>query len=712
MSVELTEKLLQRAGGWQAWKEAKFLHGAGRVTDAAYQPPVLRGKVREGTRQYLAGLRIPTEREMENLCPCRDSRERGLICAHSLAVGLATLRDPIAAPPEPVPPQNQSSASSARQNDTSEQPSIGLELEGSFRSLEAQPRFKYANPGFRNPEAEERFEEHLRRSGFQKGRGGMWRLDTEDKVAEFLGSGLPSLQETAEVNYGPRLTEISRKLVRIEPQFALSQEGGGWLSVQVHFHAGTAALLSTEDVRRLLGGGRKWVELKDGRRALLNAGQFNDIQETFQDGDPLQEGGRYRFRDMHRGYLEHAISGWTGKDPVAHSSKADLGSMDKILRDYQKTGARWLLALAEKKWGGLLADDMGLGKTIQALAVMEVVGGLNLIICPSSLVWNWQREIERFLPGQAVRMIEGSGRLDLLRNIPEAGILISSYALLRRDIEAYRGIRFRTVFLDEAQHIKNPDSQNARSATALEADARFILTGTPVENSVRDLWSLFDFALPGYLGGKKDFEERYEKPLSVEGGNPAIAKRLARRIRPFVLRRLKRDVLTELPEKLEQVTYCQLTESQNNAYESLRRGALEKLDALRQNGATGATKMAVFTAILRLRQACCDLRLFGGKGSAEQTSSKLRLLMELLREAQDGGHRVLVFSQFTSMLELIAEQMNEEGFRYCRLEGGTKDRQGEVDRFQSDAGVLAFLISIKGRRHRLESYGSRHRGAF
>jgi SNF2 family DNA or RNA helicase len=246
------------------------------------------------------------------------------------------------------------------------------------------------------------------------------------------------------------------------------------------------------------------------------------------------------------------------------------------------------------------------------------------------------------------------------------------------------------VTLDEAQHIKNPDSQNAKAACALDARARFILTGTPLENSLRDVWSLFDFLLPGYLGSRKDFQERYEKPL-LEGERGPLWERLNRRVRPRLLRRKKSDVLPDLPQKIEQIVEVELTPAQKDVYTRLQIAARAEVDALRESG--GQARMKVLTALLRLRQACCDLRLLGAETSG--ASAKLDALLELVGEAVDGGHRVLVFSQFTSMLDLIAPALDEAGFAWCRLDGSTKNRAEVVERFQSDPAIPVFLISLK-----------------
>ncbi|MFL6528911.1 MAG: DEAD/DEAH box helicase, partial [Chthoniobacterales bacterium] len=301
---------------------------------------------------------------------------------------------------------------------------------------------------------------------------------------------------------------------------------------------------------------------------------------------------------------------------------------------------------------------------------------------------NWRNEAQRFAPDLRVRVLEGPDRHARFAEIASSNIVLTSYALLQRDAEKYRAIQFSTVVLDEAQHIKNPDTQNAQSAFALRAKHRFVLTGTPIENSVRDLWSIMNFALPGYLGSRADFRERYEQPLA-RGEAPDVQRRLARRMRPFLLRRKKTDVAKELPEKIEQQVICDLTAPQRAAYDGLLR---EIQSGLTSSGANdGAKRMQMLVGLLRLRQVCNDLRLVSDKAG----SAKLELLDELLEEAIDGGHRVLVFSQFVSMLALIRERLDADKIPFAYLDGSTKDRQGVVDRFQADANIPVFLMSLK-----------------
>ena len=674
-------------GGWDVLKRARTIHEAGRVVEASYEPPLLKGRLSEGGKEFMAGLRIRNPIDVENLCSCRDSRVRGIICAHSVAVGLQVLA-PVQR--DRAEPKGESPAG-PRLPATEEIPTVELTLEGSLRHLEAGISFRYRQPGVSNPSREGEAMARLMQVGFEDVKGKAV-LRGEEAVIRFFAAELPRLKQTWQVKEGERFQHVTRDFVRIEPQFAIREKDDGWLDFHVHYSAGAEAVFSAAEVSQLLQTAGH-VRLKDGRVAVADGGLALDLEEVLRDCNPQQERGGYRVAAQNRAYLEASVATWMGREGCPQPSVAGgLGTTLATamgLRPYQVEGAEWLLVRAKAGLGGLLADEMGLGKTVQALALIESLPGTALVVCPSSLVWNWKREAAHFLPDLSVLTLDGPNREKRFSEISRNRLVVTSYALLRRDIEKYREITFSAVILDEAQHIKNPGSQNAKAACALKAQSRFILTGTPIENSLRDLWSLFEFLLPGVLGSREDFKDRYETPL-LNGERGGVWQRLVRRTRPHFLRRLKRDILTELPDKIEQVLEVELSPEQKTVYTQLQQTARTRIDELRDQG--GAARMQMLTALLRLRQACCDLRLLG---SPKQGSSKLTALLELLGEAVDGGHRVLVFSQFTSMLDLIAEALDEEGLSYCRLDGSTKNRGDVVDRFQNDATIPVFLISLK-----------------
>ena len=689
--MELTEKLLVSLGGWPVLKQARAIHSIGHVSEASYAPPLLKGKISSDGKSLLAGLKLSNPVDIENLCSCRDSRQRGLICAHSIAIALEVM-SPNKSKSVSIPSSSIRTVSAERLQPSLEIPIVDMRIEGSLRHLEATIGFQYSSSGIQNPAAEAGALMELARLGFEDAEGKAV-LRGEDAVIRFYATALPSLKAKWKITEGDRFKHVTADLVRIEPHFAIREKSEGWLDFHVHFTAGNEAVLSVQDLQRLLRSGNPRLRLADGRIAVPDSHLADDLEEVLRDCNPDQERGVFRIRQSQRGYIESSIAAWKGASELSPSPRLlpnALGPLREKLRPYQIDGALWLLELAQSGHGGLLADDMGLGKTVQSLAMMESLPGPHLVVCPSSLVWNWKREAGFFVPDLRALALDGPDREARFEEIPNSSIVITSYALLRRDIEKYKAHHFSTVFLDEAQHIKNPDSQNAKAASALKSGARFILTGTPLENSIRDLWSLFDFLIPGYLGSRKDFQDRYEKPLA-EGSRGSVWPRLLRRVKPRMLRRNKKDILTELPDKIEQLVEVELTPDQKAIYTQLQIAARAEVDALKDSG--GAARMRVLTALLRLRQASCDLRLLGGKSSTP--SAKLDALLELVREASDGGHRTLVFSQFTGMLDLIAPALDEAGITWCRLDGSTRDRSTVVERFQSDSSIAVFLISLK-----------------
>jgi SNF2 family DNA or RNA helicase len=361
------------------------------------------------------------------------------------------------------------------------------------------------------------------------------------------------------------------------------------------------------------------------------------------------------------------------------------------LRDYQCVGVDWLSFMRDAKLGAVLADDMGLGKTLQSLCVMKAPA---LVVCPTSVVPGWVEQIERFRPGLSHSVYHGSRReLD-----SGADITLTTYALLRRDVEQLAAVQWATVVLDESQTIKNPDSQVARAAYRLKADFRLTLSGTPVENRLEELWSQLHFANRGLLAGRQDFRNRYEQPIAA--GDAEAAKQLRARIRPFVLRRMKEDVAAELPPRTEAVLYCQLDDTERVLYDAIRLSTQAQVVARLESG---GNVLEALEALLRLRQASCDAALVPGQAASfandedgePRASSKLRRLMSALDETVAGEHKALVFSQWTSLLDRVEPQLNKRGIEFCRLDGSTRDRGAVVEKFQSADGPPVMLISLK-----------------
>jgi superfamily II DNA or RNA helicase len=374
-------------------------------------------------------------------------------------------------------------------------------------------------------------------------------------------------------------------------------------------------------------------------------------------------------------------------------------NLNRTMRAYQKTGFKWLKALSTSGLGGILADDMGLGKTLQIIAWVQSEYSQaplpSLVVAPTSLVYNWREELAKFAPELSVLVLDGpkEARVELLQNLNRYAVVITSYPLLRRDIEMIRKAKFTGCILDEAQHIKNPTTFNARTVKQIQARYYFAVTGTPVENSLIELWSLFDFILPGYLYSYRKFQTRFEIPISRRNDSEALID-LEKHIRPFILRRLKKDVLTELPPKIETKMGCELTREQQKVYRVyLAKARLELDTELDQNGFE-KSKIKILALLTRLRQICCHPALFLSNFSGG--SGKLELLLELIRDSLASGHRMLIFSQFVMMLDLIAAKLHTEVIPFFRIDGQTppEKRLKLVNAFNAgDAAVC--LISLK-----------------
>lgn len=368
------------------------------------------------------------------------------------------------------------------------------------------------------------------------------------------------------------------------------------------------------------------------------------------------------------------------------------------LRPYQQTGLDWLQFLRTHQLGGVLADDMGLGKTVQTLAhvlVEKEKGRLNapaLIVCPKSLLPNWRAEAARFAPSLRVLCITGTQRKALLDSVSEHDLVITTYPLLARDIDVLMQQKFAMCVCDEAQQLKNHKTQMARAVRDLEVEQRLALTGTPMENHLGELWSLFDWLQPGYLGSEAEFRRRIRNPVEKDG-NRLAAERLSRRIRPFMLRRTKQEVVKELPAKTEILQSVEISGAQRDLYETVRATMDTKVRAVIAKKGLARSSIEILEALLKLRQVCCDPRLLGESGD-KVGSAKLDLLLDLLPELIEDGRRILLFSQFTSMLALIEAAVTARGIPYVKLTGQTRDRELPVTRFQQGE-VPLFLISLK-----------------
>jgi superfamily II DNA or RNA helicase len=373
-----------------------------------------------------------------------------------------------------------------------------------------------------------------------------------------------------------------------------------------------------------------------------------------------------------------------------------------ILRSYQKHGIDWLYFLRSYRFGGILADDMGLGKTIQTLIVLDreqILGKPSIVLCPKTLLFNWQQEAKKFTPGLRVLVLEGTRqeRTVMHQRLKEYDLIIVSYSTLRRDeaLLTSSAIHFNYAVLDEAQSIKNHATKNAQIAKKLNADFRLALTGTPLENSVAELWSIFDFLMPGFLGSYARFAQNFQRPIMDHGNTDALTQ-LKRKIEPFMLRRTKQEVLTELPPKIEQASQCQLSDAQNVLYQQiLGKVRREVFQAVKTKG-FAQSQIHILAGLTKLRQACNHPALLTkAEDWRRYESAKLEMCLELVTEVVASQRKVLIFSQFTQMLDIVSAALADRDVRHSYLSGKTKNRQHLVDTFNTDPAIPVFLISLK-----------------
>ncbi len=540
--------------------------------------------------------------------------------------------------------------------------------------------------------------------------------DTDELVAKgdaaikFWTDGIRSLPESWE-----RLVpaDLAAVLVRDTPVSARMRVSSGvdWLNLDMGFDSGGVAV-DEEELRACLEKGRRLVKLADGSYAPVRADQVGEVLARMAEivatagtkqRVPLSQAGRVQ--DLLRLVSDTQVATPT-KD--LFSKFDDIGQIEPVakprtvkaeLRPYQKEGFSWLVFLHQLNTGGILADDMGLGKTLQTISLLCWLKGKeiehpSLVVAPTSVVPNWEREIAKFAPSLKTLVWHGPDRHDSVKLIPMVDVVITSFALLRRDEELLQKHRFAYAILDEAQHIKNPLSATARSAKRITADRRLALTGTPIENRLSEFWSIFDFVSPNMLGSLKTFEEQYARP--IERGDVEIARKLGSTVRPFVKRRTKSEVEKDLPPKIEQEIIVPLAEEQARLYRQMMREIRDSLLSEVEEKGVNRAQIQILAALTRLRQIACDPRLLKLPGDWDHDESgKLSALRQIVSEAVDGGHRVLVFSQFVEMLKIIRDALDADGVKYEYLDGSTIDRQARVDRFNNDPKLSVFLISLK-----------------
>ena len=533
---------------------------------------------------------------------------------------------------------------------------------------------------------------------------GEWMLTDPESCLQALLE-LEEIQEqiTLEWPEGQKL-QISHR-ASFEQLSLRIQQDNDWFALSGELKLDEKLVL---DLRKLM----ELIEATPGRFVEIEAGQFIAITETLRKriqelnaySEPVKNGLRFHplaslaLQDFTDSAGEVQVDRHWKRLVKRLKARDDFqpqlpSTLQAELRDYQLKGFRWLAQLAHWGVGACLADDMGLGKTLQALAIIldRAKAGPTLVVAPASVTTNWIRETQRFAPTLNPLLFGGQKREELIEGLKPFDLLVCSYGLLPQEAELLSGLRWTTIVLDEAQAIKNAATQRSKTAMKLQGDFKLITTGTPIENHLGEFWNLFRFINPGLLGSRERFNEKYALPIEKYQDNEA-RKRLKKLIQPFILRRIKTEVLEELPPKTEITLSVELSAEEAAFYEALRQRALEKLDG--SAAAAGEKHLQILAEIMRLRRACCHPRLVLKESPLE--SAKLNLLGEIVDELLESRHKALVFSQFVDHLAIVREFVESKGITYQYLDGSTpiKERQRRVDAFQGGEGEL-FLISLK-----------------
>ncbi|MDR2123427.1 MAG: DEAD/DEAH box helicase [Desulfovibrio sp.] len=550
---------------------------------------------------------------------------------------------------------------------------------------------------------------------FQPRNARVWFLEPEEAVA-FLLDVYPKLVEKYRV-YGE--SALTRYKVRLsQPAISAevkSNEKEKWFSLDINISY-DGQNVPLEKIWKAWTQGKRYVQLKDGSYSSLPEAWLERVAHRLQalGLDPSRP-PREQYPQFGAPVLDSLLEElpdavtdefWDALRDKIHTFKEiapvpQPKGLNATLRTYQKQGLAYLNFLREYNFGGILADEMGLGKTVQTLSFIQHMvehgtAAPNLIVVPTSVLPNWEREAEKFVPTLRLLTIYGAKREGMFKKIKKSELVLTTYALLRRDLDELQQYEFNTVILDEAQNIKNPNTITARAVRRIKAGTRLCLSGTPIENNLFELWSLFEFLMPGFLGAQHAFRRSIVRP--IKDGDDAALSSLRLRVRPFILRRTKAEVAKDLPPKIESTYFCDLAEGQDALYAMLAGKLREQvLNTVDRNG-MAKSQMSILDALLKLRQICCHPRLLKMDMPdvyANPGSGKFDAFKDMVTGIAEEGHRVLVFSQFVQMLRIISSWLQISEMPFCYLDGSSKDRIGQVDRFNNERSIPVFLISLK-----------------
>ncbi len=532
-----------------------------------------------------------------------------------------------------------------------------------------------------------------------------WFLTGQEEGESFWTEVFPAWEHRADCAHviDAALLKETRSLVRLSPALVeRSSSGEDWLEASFVFADSAGVHYPAGEILKMIRAGKRKMKLPGGRTARFDVDGAGDWSALLAETEVRQKSPDEFVIASRSVPVFRSLMG--EREAVSAQERADFsGFLTRTcrfaLRPYQREGVLWAWKRLTVWKGGILGDDMGLGKTLQTLSLFALMreylpgmkGRPSLIVAPASLLSNWKEEAERAFPGMDVVILHGAGRED----VPVRELGVTTYALLSRDFARHKRAGYGLLAFDEASFVRNPDTDAADALRRIPAKYKLALTGTPVENGVRDLWSIFEIILPGYLGTRKAFKDSYETPLGADSPDRGVLRRLRCRVAPWILRRTKAEVAPELPPKIISVRWCELPAEHKTLYHALlTRGHEEILSASKKQGREAA-RMVMLTTLLRLRQLCDDARLLPGAAGRKVSGGKMESFLELVREMGENGRRTLVFSQFASFLRLAARELEERKIPFLLLDGSTRNRGELVSRFQNPEGPPVFLISLK-----------------